>query len=103
MTGSEVAQIITAIGFLITACTSAAGFFQSRSNGKQVAKIVEDVHTIEKATNSMKDQLVASTAKASLFEGTAIGLQQGRDEAREADAAEPVKVEIVKIPTIPKA
>jgi uncharacterized protein YpmB len=34
----------------------------------------------EKNTNSMKDALVASTAKASLAEGEAKGLQQGRDE-----------------------
>ncbi len=35
---------------------------------------------LEKATNSMKDALVASTAKASLAEGTAAGLAAGRAE-----------------------
>jgi hypothetical protein len=35
---------------------------------------------VEKNTNSMKDALVSSTAKASLAEGHAAGLEQGRDE-----------------------
>ena len=35
---------------------------------------------VETATNSMKDALVASTAKASMAEGKAVGLQQGRSE-----------------------
>ena len=40
------------------------------------------VHRTEKNTNSMKDALVASTAKASLAEGHAAGLEQGRDEKK---------------------
>ena len=35
---------------------------------------------LEKNTNSIKDALVASTARASLAEGTAAGLAQGRSE-----------------------
>jgi hypothetical protein len=38
------------------------------------------IEVLEKNTNSIKDALVASTAKASLAEGKAEGLQQGRDE-----------------------
>lgn len=41
-----------------------------------------DMHLVEKNTNSMKDALVASTAKASLAEGTAAGLERGRGETR---------------------
>lgn len=41
--------------------------------------------TLEKNTNSIKDALVASTAKASLAEGTAAGLKQGREEKAEID------------------
>lgn len=40
------------------------------------------ITTLEKNTNSIKDALVAATARASLAEGTAVGLQQGRDEPR---------------------
>jgi hypothetical protein len=36
----------------------------------------KNIRIIETATNSMKDALVAATAKASLAEGTAIGRQQ---------------------------
>jgi hypothetical protein len=56
----------------------------------QTWRVKKDVHTIEKATNSMKDALVAATGKASLAEGTAAGLveghaaglDQGRNEVR---------------------
>ena len=37
-------------------------------------------HRVEKNTDGIKDALVASTAKASLAEGEAKGLQRGRDE-----------------------
>jgi len=42
----------------------------------------KNVGIVEKATNSMKDALVAATAKASLAEGTAAGLKQGREETK---------------------
>jgi hypothetical protein len=78
----EIAQLITAI-------VLAFNCWQSWSNGKKANKIAEGIHTIkenvitvEKATNSMKDALVAATAKASLAEGTAAGLKQGREEPR---------------------
>jgi hypothetical protein len=48
----------------------------------QTWRVKKDVKTIEKATNSMKDALIESTAKASLAEGTAAGLEQGRNEPR---------------------
>jgi hypothetical protein len=38
------------------------------------------IEVLEKNTNSIKDALVASTAKASLAEGKAEGLKQGREE-----------------------
>lgn len=97
MTGSDVASIIQSVGLFITACTSAGALIQSMRNGKKAKKIAEDVQTIHLATNSMKDALVASTARASLAEGTAVGLAQGRSEGRPDD---PVKVEIVKIPPL---
>ena len=59
MTGGEVAQIITSIATLIAACGAILiGWWNA-------AKI-EEVH---KATNSMKDELVAATAKSSKAEG----------------------------------
>lgn len=56
----------------------------------QTHRVKKDVRTIEVATNSMKDALVAATAKASVAEGTAAGLveghaaglDQGRNEVR---------------------
>ncbi len=59
-----------------------AGVIISLRNGQKANKIAENVQTIEKATNSMKDALVQATAKASLAEGTAAGLAQGRSEPR---------------------
>ena len=43
--------------------------------GRQIAQKVDEVH---KQTNSIKDELVASTAKASLAEGHAAGLAEGQ-------------------------
>jgi hypothetical protein len=48
----------------------------------QTWRVKQNVITIERATNSMKDALVAATAKASLLEGTAVGLEQGRNEGK---------------------
>ena len=48
----------------------------------QTWRVKKNVHIIEKATNSMKDALIEATSKASLSEGTAIGLEQGRNEPR---------------------
>jgi hypothetical protein len=78
---------------LITALVLAATFVQSFLNGRKSARIEkaqtaikENVQTIEKATNSMKDALVAATARASHAEGAAEGLAQGRQETVKPDA-----------------
>jgi hypothetical protein len=74
----EIAQAVGA-GVLVFNC------WQTWRNGRKSKRIEENVKVIEIATNSMKDALVAATAKASLAEGTAAGLQQGRDEPRPGD------------------
>lgn len=61
----EIAQLITAV-------VLALNFWQSWRNGRKI----EAVHL---ATNSMKDALVASTAK----ESYAAGVKQGEDNPRE--------------------
>lgn len=86
------AQIIVAYATLITAVSAAA---VSLINTWRIGKVAKNVQVIETATNSMKDALVAATAKASLAEGTAAGLAQGRAEGMTED---PLKVEIVKVP-----
>ncbi len=48
----------------------------------QTWRVKKNVEVIEIATNSMKDALVASTAKASEAEGHAKGLEQGREERK---------------------
>jgi len=70
---SEAAQFITA-------CTVAYNVWQTWRNGRKTDSVAINVKTIEIATNHMKDALVAATAKASLAEGTAVGLAQGRSE-----------------------
>lgn len=42
----------------------------------------EQMNVLEKNTNSIKDALVASTAKASQAEGHAQGLAEGRGESK---------------------
>jgi hypothetical protein len=70
----EIVQIVTAVGILFNGTAALLGFLQSRKN----AIGIEKVHL---ATNSMKDALVEATGKASLLEGHAAGLAEGRGEA----------------------
>ena len=46
-------------------------------------KAATNIAIVEKATNSMKDALVAATAKASLAEGKAAGMEKGKAEGLE--------------------
>lgn len=88
MTGSEVAQIITALGSLIAALASAAALIMSVRNSRGIERV-------RVATDGMKDELVAATAQGSLARGTAdglitghaAGLAQGRHEERPAKVA----------------
>lgn len=88
------AQIIVAYATLVTAISAA---IVSLVNTYRIGRVAKNVQVIETATNSMKDQLVLATAKASLAEGTAVGLAQGRAEGMTDD---PLKVEIVKVPPL---
>jgi hypothetical protein len=69
---------------MITALLAAIAAVQSFLNGRRSKKIEKNVQTIEKATNSLTDRLVAKTAEASLAQGTAVGLAQGRNERTDA-------------------
>lgn len=55
---------------------------------KVVVAAASDILKVEKATNSMKDALVAATAKASLSEGR----EQGRIETELRNKEEPLPV-----------
>ncbi len=84
---NDTAQIILAVATLVPALAAA---LIGIVNAFRLTKIANNVQTIEKATNSMKDALVSATGKASLAEGTAAGiveghaagLEQGRQEMR---------------------
>jgi hypothetical protein len=68
---SELAQLLVGISLVGNMLIALLNFVQSRNNGKQIDAIHE-------ATNSMKDALVASTAKASFAEG----VKHGEDNPR---------------------
>lgn len=98
---NDTAQIIVAYATLVTAIAAAV---TSLMNSFRITKVADNVQVIEKATNSMKDALVAASKEASLAEGTAVGLAQGRAEGRPRLAEDdPIKVEITKVPPLPKA
>ncbi len=75
-------EYVTQIAPIITALVLAFNCWQTWRNGERAKKIATDVKTIEVATNSMKDALVAATAKAAFGEGKAVGLEKGRNEER---------------------
>ncbi len=70
----DIAQLITAIAL-------AYNCWQTWHNGQKANGIKEDIKRIEVQTNGINAALVASTAKASLAEGKAEGLEQGRKES----------------------
>jgi hypothetical protein len=88
MTGADVALIITALGTLIGVIggivVQLRGQDEARADRAALANKVDAqskvVEKLEVNTNSLKDALVASTAKASEAEGHAAGLAQGRNE-----------------------
>lgn len=91
---------LTEIAQFITAIVLALNFIQSWRNGRKASAIAVNMASLEKNTNSKMDALVALTAKSSLAEGTAVGLAQGRLEERpKLNSDEPVKVDIVKVPS----
>lgn len=71
---------ISAIGGLVSAVLSGIAAIyaiyarrSSLNNLKNISEVKENVSTIEKATNSMKDALVASTDAAARSEGREAG------------------------------
>lgn len=97
MTGNDIAVVITAVGFLITSCTSAGALIVSLRNGERAKRIGAAVKEIAVQTDGINAQLVKVTGEAKFAEG----LKQGEDNPRNGN--EPVKVEIVKIPPLPGA
>jgi len=70
---TDYADLLNAIGFLVTALVSAWNALQLRKN----SRLIEQVHV---ATNSMKDELVRATRREALIEGAAAGRLE-RDNA----------------------
>ena len=73
---SELAQLFTGLGLLITALVSAGSLLASLRNASKINSVAVGVAKVIAATDGMKTELVALTAKSSLAEG----IKQGRDE-----------------------
>lgn len=77
---SELAQIITAIGLLVTALTSAVSVLVSLRNGSKLTKVEQKQDEQHRATNGRLDQLVKVTGQEQRAVGKAEGLAQAREE-----------------------
>jgi hypothetical protein len=73
MTVTEGALLLSAGASMLSAVAGSIGIIISSRNGRKLDSTISNVSKIEIATNSMKDALVASTAKASYAEGVAEG------------------------------
>jgi len=73
-----IAQIITALAAL-------AAVYYARQANKAVVEVKADVHKVEVATNSMKDQLVKATEDEALLRGNAEGRAAQTAERKAAD------------------
>jgi hypothetical protein len=78
-------NVINNIILAVVAISNMVTAFLAYKNHQAVQDVKKDIATVEKATNSMKDALVAATDKASRAEGMAAGLAQGRDEKSPCD------------------
>ena len=79
--------LIIAVGSLITAMASAAAVVIGAFNSIKLSRTAQQVEKIEVATNSMKDALVAATAKGE----HAAGVAQGRADMKAELAISAVK------------
>lgn len=78
------AQIIAnSIGIAIVALSNLGIAVLAYRTQKEVKRVGENVEVIHKATNSLNDKLVASTAKASKAEGVAEERAVSDERARE--------------------
>jgi hypothetical protein len=75
MTGTDIAIVISACGTFITTLTAAYGVIVSRRN----SAVLEHVRT---QTDGLSTALGNAKLAQGTAEGTAIGLQQGRDEVK---------------------
>lgn len=107
MEAKDLALVVSAFTGLIAAVFSgiAAVYAARASTGtdrntrgmismkQDVTEARDDIRTIEKATNSMKDQLVAATGKAAHAAGLAEGKKEGPDSVRPSGNPEIVSAE----------
>jgi hypothetical protein len=75
VTEAGIAQIITAVGVLVAACSSVVGVVISARNGRRL-------EAVQHQTDGLVSVLGAAKLAQGTAEGTALGLQQGRDEAK---------------------
>jgi len=73
-------NVINNIILAVVAISNMVTAFLAYKNHQAVQQVKTDIKTVELATNSMKDALVAATDAAARAEGTARGLEQGRNE-----------------------
>lgn len=84
--GNDIALIITAVGSLISAITASGALLIGALNARKLNNQGASIEVIHKATNSLTDRLVASTAVASHAEGKAEGNTEGRAQMAEVMA-----------------
>lgn len=83
-------ELLSGIASLISAIAAIGAVLMSLRNGRKI----QEVHI---SINSRMDQLLQARGEASM----AAGVVQGRSETQPTE--DPVKVEITKIPPMPKA
>lgn len=73
MTAGEIAQLLTALAVVGNMVLSWRTHSTAVKTQESMKEAKEDIRTIEKATNSLTDRLVATTATASHAEGEKAG------------------------------
>ncbi len=74
-----IAQMLTAIGLLLTGCSSSVNVYISWRNGKKVEGVGRDITTLKIQTDGISDKLLKVTGEAE----HAKGVLQGAAEAQQ--------------------
>ena len=86
---SDITQLVKELAPLVSAFGALGAVYLGVLNSKKIVSVVDKVEAVHIATNSMKDQLVASVAEREHAKGVIVGREEVRsEEGRDALAVQ---------------
>lgn len=86
---SDITELVKELAPLVSAFGALGAVYLGVVNSRKIVSVVEKVEAVHIATNSMKDQLVASVAEQEHAKGVIVGRQEVKsEEGRDALAVQ---------------